>query len=1401
MADLTEKIPSEALQANIITSRVQIRVDDRYAVLEEAMGPYHGVREGIRSFIEELCHPYRNWGFIVKEARGYALNYLHVLASHPSGREAAERYVEILLEALEKGVEEKVRRAASDTLLLMLQKIAQDRGAVNGALAPVLDRAFRGVLACGEEPFFYFVSSFYPLKRLARGAAGEQSGECDPALLERLLSRYYLASYDYWLNQPDPLSFFKKESGLRAARHEVSRIFEGITHDALRRLRRSVEEKVDPRNPAPNHERVLELSGLPGYQDIVRAYNQVPRRLFAAGGEGLRGNQWKLLFLLHIMRVPGLASIHEETLREINWTIAWLIDHEASAKVRASLRKTFSILGESVGRFPQAALQCVLNMGRGVYRTDDSDLVEFFIDQVVSLGFQGPELEGIGEDWQVRANPAHVQNIRTWLQLVELNPKWSKKLLSCLTIHLALEGVFIRDTDLFPRDITDLLNAEIGPVYHQVKQLIRLFPIYFNEIGAEGRLRDVSTRIDEVSLRKDPLIHFLRKQSHVESSNETLVLMEAVLRFWKTGDKAELEGCLPPSVHEMVAEKGPQIDGVRKVMERLFEELALSSVEELLRVHPARVAALDLPGGCNATDRERVALAVDFYRLLNQKYRLAFADTEALFASLRGSGLPGLEKVKEILEETDLKKRIDSLLEYQEQLKEIVLSERRYEIHEDIYRKRHFTVDIPSMYGSYHEMKFDAMALILRIDSLLNVLFEELAGSLDLRIITRATFSEVLDCIRFFLRALRLEGLSSLEMEKQVELLEHAMKVRGFTSTQYLDIFKGFSQAVGRLVNGYFSTIHQENIMKILDRLPIQRLERRYRLPEGGEDRDGLIPRVTEIFMRERIAASLGLQQLDLFLTRVLNTLHRQAQELPPAPLHLLLTYDPKLAVTPLYEAKEAVSDIIHLGNKGFNLLKLVHYGLPVPPGFIVTTEIFRCRAVVEGYGPAKRNFQDQIMAEIRAIEQATGRRFGDPRAPLLFSVRSGSAISQPGMMSTFLNVGINEEVVEGIIRAGGSDWFAWDTYRRFLQTYGMAFDMDRDIFDEVIEDFKQRTGAAYKKEFPGRVMKEVALAYKSLILEAGVPLQEQPFLQLMVAVGKVLESWDGPKARIYREIMGISEDWGTAVTVQAMVYGNRSKTSGAGVFFTHSPRWRRDLLIPWGDYTIGNQGEDVVSGLVRTLPISRKQAEIENRDPETALESGFPEIYTRLREWAKELIYEKKWSPQEMEFTFEGPKERDLYFLQTRDMMIREKMRVSSFDVPPDAPLRLLGHGIGVSGGAMAGRVVFTAEEIRRFRREDPGVSLILLRNDTVPDDINEINAADGLLTARGGSTSHAAIVAHRLGKTCVVGCPELQCRETEKECTLNRVTLRSGDMISIHGTEGSIFAGVLPVREEEIP
>jgi len=1390
-------IKSKALEANLASYHVDVAVDARYSLLQEVISRYYGLMEGLNTFLKELSHPYKNWGFIVKEARGYCLEYFHLLKKHPKGYDAAYIFIDIFTDAIESTSDKDVRSDAVDNLLLFLQKIVKDSGSDIEKFMPVLDDSFNRIRNFPDKHFFLFVKSFYQIKRLAEALIHHTPElATDYRSINLLLLKHFKHTYSYWQDQGDPQTWFEKETEEGANLDRVNDIFNDISLESIRKVNALLDE-ITKSKEVESQEVLKELVKLPGYSEIVEIYRKLPAKLLDAGKESGKGNQWKVIFLFHIMTISGLSMIHEEALRDINRTLSWLIGHESHMNIRKLIEKTFSILKDRSSKYPATALNCVLNMGKGVYKTDESDLVNYFIDSVIDLGFQAPMIGGVGDDWQTRVNSAHIQNIRTWLELIELNPKWSTRLLSDMIIHLSIEGVFIKDIDLFPRDITRFLNSDIGPVYNLARQLARIFPVYFNDIGAEGKLRNISTKIDEIFHRKDILIHFLRKQSHVESSNQIIGFMEAILHFWATREKERLKPFVPLNIYDQIETKGPDIDGVHKVVSHLCEK-GFSLPDDLLAAKEEKLRSIFKNiSGVSGKDLKRAELFTTFYKLLNQKYNIEYIELHDYIKQLSTEAIPGLKRLKKALAEPDLKKKLFMILKYLKRLKELILSSEVYDIREDIYEKRHITVDIPSMYGSYHEMKFDALGLTFRIESLVNVLFEELVENLDLSLITKATFYQIYARLRLFNKVLKLDGISSVEMELQLDLLAHSLEIKGFTFTQYLDIFKGFAQVVKNIINDYFNNIHGENLTRILSSIPADRIQAKYLPKEAAFDTEKLKHRVSEIFFRDQIALSLGLPQLDLFISRILNTLFQQAGKLPKDKLYLLLIYDPENAMTSIHHVHNGVNGMIYLGNKGFNMVKLHKFGLPVPPGFIITTEVFRCKDVIDSYSPAEENFKEQTARHISAIEKVTGKKFGDPKNPLLFSVRSGSSISQPGMMDTFLDVGMNEEITAGLAARSDNAWFAWDNYRRFLQCYGMAFGLERNDFDAIISELKRRAGISYKREFTGEQMQKVALTYKTMIKESGIEILEDPFDQLYMTIKSVFDSWESPRAKTYRKIMGISDDWGTAATVQSMVFGNISPSSGSGVFFTHNPRWSEDTLRLWGDFTLGNQGEDVVAGLVNTLPISINQQDIEMRETDITLESHFPDIYLALKTWANDLIYKEAWSPQEVEFTFESPAINDLYLLQTRDMAIRERKKVITFDLSEISEEKYLGHGIGSSGGAMSGRVVFSLEDIDKWRNLEPDTSLILARADTVPDDIREIYAADGLLTARGGVTSHASVVAHRLGKTCVVGCTDLICDEKEKNCVLNQVVIKSGDYISIDGREGSVYQGLIKVKE----
>jgi pyruvate,orthophosphate dikinase len=402
-----------------------------------------------------------------------------------------------------------------------------------------------------------------------------------------------------------------------------------------------------------------------------------------------------------------------------------------------------------------------------------------------------------------------------------------------------------------------------------------------------------------------------------------------------------------------------------------------------------------------------------------------------------------------------------------------------------------------------------------------------------------------------------------------------------------------------------------------------------------------------------------------------------------------------------------------------------------------------------------------------------------------------------PGLMTTFVDVGLNDELAAALARKPGFEWAAWDSYRRFLQSWAMASGVDRDVFDSIMTEFKARYGVERKLEFEAEHMRELALTYKERALDLGVKFVDDPFRQVVGCIRKVLQSWDSSEAKLYRRYIGVAEEWGTAVVIQRMVFGNLSRSSGSGVTFTRSPVEPHSSQVRlFGDFTPRSQGEDLVGGLVFPLPISEAQrlSSPTYRNVEHSLEKDHPEVYNALFAVAQDLVQKREYDPQEIEFTFESASGKDLYILQKRAMVHEQTPDAPYFDTSSSTFGPPAAVGMGVAGGAYSGRVAISMEHIDRLLAEGPNQNIVLLRPDTVPEDIALITRVDGLLTARGGATSHAAVTAKRLGKTAVVDCRERLIDEKRGTARLAGTKLKVGDWLSVDGRTGNIFVGRIP-------
>ncbi|MBR2540618.1 MAG: pyruvate, phosphate dikinase [Mogibacterium sp.] len=498
------------------------------------------------------------------------------------------------------------------------------------------------------------------------------------------------------------------------------------------------------------------------------------------------------------------------------------------------------------------------------------------------------------------------------------------------------------------------------------------------------------------------------------------------------------------------------------------------------------------------------------------------------------------------------------------------------------------------------------------------------------------------------------------------------------------------------------------------------------------------------------------------------------------------------------------------LGGKGANLAEMTNIGLPVPFGFTITTDV--CRKYTEDGGVLDQAVIDEVWEHIAELEEVMGKKFGDNENPLLVSVRSGAPVSMPGMMDTILNLGLNDVAVEGLAKKTSNERFAYDSYRRFIQMFGdVVMEIKKSNFDEVFDGQKKKAGVEFDVELTTEDLKEVIKGYKEVVKrELGREFPQEPKDQLLEAIKAVFRSWNNDRAILYRKLNDISDSLGTAVNVQSMVFGNSGNNSGTGVAFTRNPANGENKLF--GEFLVNAQGEDVVAGIRTPQPISE-------------MADAFPEVYAQFEKIANTLENHYK-DMQDMEFTVE---DRKLFMLQTRNGkrtaaaavkvavdLVKEGlidketavMRVEPdqinqllhpvFDAAELAKATPVAKGLPASPGAATGQIVFSADDAAKFAEE--GKKVILVREETSPEDLAGMVAAEGILTARGGMTSHAAVVARGMGKCCVAGCKEIVVDEAAKTMTVGGKVYHEGDSISLNGTDGNVFTEAIKTLAPEL-
>lgn len=1365
---MSETFKSQALEANLEQTRYKdIFIPEDHQQFIDLSAKYFGINKRAKECITEYHHPLSNHTFVTEELRKMLMDDFWFYTRDDIPADALHIPLEMMHSLLKPEVPAKLRLNIIITLMEFANKIISE-SPKHSELISLVFNILNDSFEANKD--VYILATKHAGRYLDKMAADERfkASACD--LLRMMLQE----NYRYWQSTSQVEKWVESKRQL-LTEEEIHTVCDEIGKPYFDHLNADLAA-------ADTWEK---LTDLPHFEQVAKRFTE-SAKVFPHFITQFH----YVFFLLHL---PGMENQRERLIWNMDRMMRNAIDEMPQDDLIPFIDTIFDLAEELRGDYMSAVLDFQLTLGLKIIDVDQTamkEIVNYFEKKLIAFGFVTPGNVFVGEDWQLSVDENHIKNIRVWLELIEHATTPMDKLLSALIVNLKLGGIFLSDTDLFQREITKVLNSNITPYYKKVKQLTRIFPVYFNEIGAEGEIRNVTTNMDEISGRQDRLVHFLRKQVHTESNNTLIALTFDVFKFWSDGDLEPLRPILPNNVFESIDKESTWFVHVHNLVQTMCEisclnpeDVLMLSRDDFENLIKSASRRLELDKEIAQREHARLMDIRDLYAYLREKYSF---ESVNIFSSLRSFPFIPDEEIDEfekVYKAKDFGQSLTMIYAFMDKLKTVIFNPEQSEGWENIYHKRHIAIGIPSMYGTYRENKFEAMGLTFRLERVATQLMEKVVQSINLEYISERTLNQIYTILEYFRNGLELDGITNQSFNSKLDMLRYSLTSRSFSFGQYINIFQFIAEDVRRIIIKYFLKSYEYPLKIVIPQL----FDAEGKLNE--RETAALISKKSEEFHRDLLSDAFLMQPLDNFIGRILNSLRTMEATLDPKLINDIMTYNSEMLISPFWEKTPKMDNQVFIGNKANNLKTLYLMGMPVPPGFVITTETFRRNETINTIPELRTEIHGMIRKHIADLERISGRKFGNPEAPLLVSVRSGTAISMPGAMDTILNVGLNDELVEAIGTEGVNSWSAWDSYRRLLQSWGMAKGIHRDVFDEEINRYKSRYSVKQKSEFDAAKMRELAYAYKQILENHDIKFEQDPFKQIIECVNMVFESWNSQRALAYRRHLGISENWGTAVIVQQMIFGNLSEVSGSGVVFTQNPHRERPGVHLYGDYTVRSQGEDIVGGLVKPLPIGetqRKAANLEGPSMQTAL----PEIYKKIYSIAKTLTEDLGYSAQEMEFTFESDRPEDFHILQIRDQDLKLENEVNAFVQAPDE-MKQIGRGMGIGGGALNGLVAFSEQDIKTLREQHPDDKVILVRPDTVPDDIGMIFDCDGLLTARGGATSHAAVTAVRLGKVCVVSCIELQVYD-EKHCgELNGNHLQIGDKIAIDGNLGLVYLG----------
>ncbi len=1436
-----------------------------------------GATARVEALIAEMSHPNIDWKHVVAGIRSYLFDHIHDLAPH------ADSVLPILFHYLReatarrKGSTLRAGETFFDRYQFVLASIAEGRDELLPLEARFRDFApdYLELMLRESADGFYFEGVNERVRRAGEALAARLDGSA--GILERindlLIGQLELHAERSVSAADDEIARLRDALGRSDDTGEIFSLLETVSD---RRKREDVEAAAGG-GAADAAARFARIENLCDFSRNTRTWERVcvlARSLVERGA--IAGDDAVLALLGFLIRKAQEGDDRDLQLfmsRSVASVCGALDASGRGSLLKSVVDMVMPLLLREVetdGNY-YSAFATIHTIGKTVIESGRVSLIDHFVDILIQSRFRFPEFSGIASDWSVIVNSSHLENIRTWMRLIEIDPPVMKKLAAGLIVNLKLGGVFLKDTDVFQRDISQLLNSDYRDVFHLITSLAAVFPAFYHDIGATGDIRAFTEKID-TNHRMNDLVHFLRKQVHVESSSRTVLLIQRIMEFWMTGEQRLLEGLVPAEVyvglprtyrlinldgepaaqelyeaarrHFSGVEDGHFWDFLCAVGKKPFMEFAASAPlekvsgaqradlitcfeeyfdtrfpaemtkmlhfiknmfgidtsktkiwkflydisDEEFRKMFENVRFMDI----SRVNIEKFITFLHVYRMIFDKYNFSdVRDIEKLEAYAREGLFAPPEGLFEALRGSDPYAALEALLDLQYSLKwDILLSGEVFEPLDTIEFKRHIAFGIPSMYGSYKEKKFDTLKVFFHCNLIRERLFESMVETCSVFSGAPLDFEQTRRVMRLFVRTFEIDGLSNHEMRSVISLLD-ASNLR---VSQFRDVVTGLFTIHGE-VSDHFNELYKYVCTAIINNIGTDRIVEDY-VP--GESR-GSAEVIADRFLRSQIMLSPLLQLFDNVLIRLRERLDRALERgrdtvcLNPCDIRrgkgaLFFTIgrypgehpDTDLFV-PLWLAGGKAQGLVIAANME---------GVNVPEGIVLSTELYKRLREGDVRNP---RFQRKIIFSLKQyVDGLTDGRFGNPSNPVLLSVRSGAVFSMPGVMDTVTNVGITQDVIDYYARQ--DPWFAFDCYRRLIHDFALSYyGMDRALYERLMAQAKEEAGVDLKEKLTGRQMEILTKKYRFAINRAGFSVPKDHYEQLYHAIVAVYQSWNSPVARNYRQFVNMSDEWGTAVIVQKMVFGNNSPNSITGVVHSHYLGYENIGLF--GEYKTRAQGHDIVSGVARVFPISEEQRSTYTASsPFSSMERTYPEQYRKVYEAVKRI--RDRWGNEvEIEFTLEND---TLYILQIRGITNTIFETDELEEGPAELQEHLLGKGLAASGGAVCGRAVFDIDRIDIVRSRYRGEKIILVRPETNPEDVIGIKKSEGILTCVGGMTSHAVLQMRRLEKSGVSDFSIMKIDEGANRALVNleaqgkgKFVIEEGDFLTIDGSTGHVYSG----------